>query len=40
MNVKENNSMGVLKRLINNISHDKSWKWLKKETLREKQNLS
>ena len=28
------------KRLINNISHDKTWTWLRKETLREKQNLS
>ena len=27
------------KRLINNISHDKTWTWQKKETLREKQPL-
>ena len=28
------------KRLINNIPHDKTWTWLKKETLREKKNIS
>ena len=31
---------GRFKRLINNISHDKTWSWLRKDTLREKQNLS
>ena len=31
---------GRFKRPINNISHDKTWMLLKKETLREKQNLS
>ena len=30
----------LFKRLINNISHDKTWNWQEKETLREKQNLS
>ena len=29
-NGKENNSMGGFKRLINNISHDKTWTWLRK----------
>ena len=31
---------GCFKRLINNISRDKTWTRLRKETLREKQNLS
>ena len=31
---------GRFKRLINNISHQKTWTWLRKENLREKQNLS
>ena len=31
---------GRFKLLINNISHDKTWTWLRKGTLREKQNLS
>ena len=31
---------GRFKRLINNISHEKTWTWREKETLREKQNLS
>ena len=32
---------GRFKRLINNISHDKTWTWLRKgKTLKEKQNLS
>ena len=31
---------GWFKRLINNISHDKTWTWLRKETLSENQNLS
>ena len=29
---------GRLKRLINNISHQKTWTWLREETLREKRN--
>ena len=31
---------GRFKRLMNNISFDKTWTWVKKENLREKQNLS
>ena len=31
---------GRFKRLINNISHQKTWTWIKKETSREKRNLS
>ena len=31
---------GRFKRLINNISHDKTWTWQRKKTLREKRNLS
>ena len=31
---------GCFKRLISNISRKKTWKWLRKETLREKVNLS
>ena len=31
---------GRFKRLINNISHDKTWTWLRKENLRKKQTLS
>ena len=31
---------GRIKRQINNISHQKTWTWLRKETLREKRNLS
>ena len=31
---------GRFKRLINNMSHEKTWIWLRKETFREKQNLS
>ena len=30
---------GRFKRLINNISLDKTWTWLIKKKLREKQNL-
>ena len=37
---KEKQIYGRFKRLINSISHQKTWTWLKKETLREKQNLS
>ena len=31
---------GRFKRLIRNISHDKTWTWLRKGNFREKQNLS
>ena len=31
---------GRFKRLINSISHPKTWTWLRKENLREKRNLS
>ena len=31
---------GRFKHLINNISHQKTWTWLRKETLREKRNPS
>ena len=37
---EEKQLYGRFKQLINNISHDKTWTWLRKETLREKQNLS
>ena len=39
-NKKENNSMGVLKRLINNISHDKTWTWLRKGNFKRETDLS
>ena len=37
---KKNQLYGRFKRLINTISHDKTCIWLKKETLKKKQNLS
>ena len=37
---EEKQIYGRFKRLINNISHEKTWTWLRKGYLREKQNLS
>ena len=37
---EEKQLYGRFKRLINNISHDKTWTGLRKGNLREKQNLS
>ena len=31
---KKNNSMGVLKRTMKNISHETSWKWLRKRNFK------
>ena len=36
---EEKQLYGRFKRLINNISHQKTWTWLRKENLWEKQNL-
>ena len=37
---EEKRPYGRFKRLINDISHEKTWRWLSKGTLKEKQNLS
>ena len=36
---EEKQIYGRFKRLINNVSHEKTWMWVKKETLKEKSLL-